>query len=131
MDLICLPFLKGMRTAFLIILMTVAACSTKTSDDSPLEEEIRGSWEQLSRVDGNYVLFSPCEAENFSISWKGDSLLIGWGQETTIEKISRLSTSRKDNVNGVDLLAEGPESGIFRIERVDTMKRVTRWWIPG
>lgn len=114
-------------------LIILAACTTKKESSSLTETDIRGSWEQLTYKDGKWVIFKPCNANNCNITWKGDTLFIEWGQESTAHKIKKISSeSNNFTLEGVEVFLTGDHStGTLRVAPVDSMKGVTSWWLFG
>ncbi|MCW5910499.1 MAG: hypothetical protein KIT62_05465 [Cyclobacteriaceae bacterium] len=53
---------------------------------------LEGEWHMITEVDGEWVLYYPCESDNAFLQIKGDSIMIGWGQDITAGKIENWST---------------------------------------
>lgn len=93
------------------------------------EADVKSNWVQLTKQEGEWIIFEPCEAANFTIHWKADTLIIDWGQEATADVITLIAS--KPNtflLEGSDVHAD-PPNHTFRVEPVDSLPGVAQWWI--
>ena len=94
----------GWLNVALMALALVFACTPKpaaeyseASDNEAITKEpvasqdLQGEWHMITEVDGEWVLFYPCDADNTFIQLKSDSIVIGWGQDATAGKIENWS----------------------------------------
>ena len=95
------------------------------------EADLRSSWEQLTQQDGKWVIFEPCAPENFSLSWKADTLIIGWGFDATMDVITRINSNGDSFSLDVIELNSIPPDRTFRVVPVDTEPGLAHWWFPN
>ncbi|MBN8651226.1 MAG: hypothetical protein J0L67_07355 [Cytophagales bacterium] len=82
----------------LLISLVVWACQPKSTETTSEHtesnpaagfspNELEGEWHMITEVDGEWILYYPCDADNTFIQLKSDSIVIGWGQDATAGKI--------------------------------------------
>jgi len=129
-----------MKNLFLTLACAgLAACSQpKGSGDSTspgsspsiTESDVRSTWVELTRQDGRWVIFEPCEASNLKLYWKVDTLVIEWGQMATMDLIRNIKSAKGQFLlEGIDSTSNPPNHS-FRIEAVDSVPGLARWWLP-
>ncbi len=122
--------MKLLSVFLLGYVFVLISCGSKKDNSQLTESDIRGSWEQITYQDGKWIIFKPCNASNMNVTWRGDTLLIEWGQEVTAEKINRISSSGgKFSLEGIEVYVTGAAARPIHIEPVDSMQGVTRWWL--
>jgi hypothetical protein len=57
------------------------------TEQASASQDLQGEWHMITEVDGEWVLYYPCDADNTFIQLKADSIVIGWGQDATAGKI--------------------------------------------
>ncbi len=125
-----------MKTLFLVMMFMISlGCYQKqekghpSSSASLTEADLRSTWVELTRQEAGWVIFEPCEASNFSIHWEGDSLIVDWGQEATVEVVSRIVLEKnKFLLEGTDVNSDPPHH-TFRIEPIDSLVGHAWWWV--
>jgi len=130
-----------MRILALIFLWILVGCSTGSN---PVTEEadvanateiqsgsdftlasLTGEWHMVSLQDNNWVLFYPCDADNTFVQIKGDSIVIGWGQDTTAGIIESWSLTNTDELSLV--VNDTYATTTYRVQQTDD--GLTQWWL--
>ena len=115
-----------------VLMGWIFACTPKTTSDfvaetdleNPGSQEVQGEWHMITELDGEWVLFYPCDADNTFIQIEADSIIIGWGQDATAGKIENWS---KD---GNELTLAVTDSYAINTYRVNTgTNGYTEWWL--
>lgn len=86
----------------ILAFMVLMACTSKTSSTSEADfavskssnfklSDLSGTWHMLTLEENDWVLFYACDADNTTVTIKGDSIVIGWGQDATVGKIESWS----------------------------------------
>jgi hypothetical protein len=86
-------------------------------------KDLQGEWHMITEVDGEWILYYPCDADNIFIQLKSDSIIIGWGQDATAGKIENWSTD--DNT----LTLAVNDSYSVNTYQVNPGKEYTEWWL--
>ncbi|MCE7862199.1 MAG: hypothetical protein DYG99_01520 [Bacteroidetes bacterium CHB5] len=87
-------------------------------------ESLEGEWHMVTEVDGEWVLFYPCDADNTFIQIQADSIVIGWGQDATAGKIESWSN------DGNKLTLAVNDSYAVNTYQVNTgLNGYTEWWL--
>lgn len=120
----------------LAFIVLMSACTPKpaaefeNSDNEAVTEQastsqdLQGEWHMITEVDGEWVLFYPCDADNTFIQIKGDSIVIGWGQDATAGKIENWSN------DGDKLTLAVNDSYAVNTYQVKTgTSGFTEWWL--
>jgi hypothetical protein len=118
----------------LFICLIASACNPKTTettteqaDSKPANlsaNELEGEWHMITEVDGEWVLYYPCDADNTFIQLKGDSIVIGWGQDATAGKIENRA------VDGDKLtLAVNDSYAVNTYQLRIDQAGYTEWWL--
>jgi hypothetical protein len=78
----------------------------------------------ITEVDGEWVLYYPCDADNTFIQLKADSIVIGWGQDATAGKIENRA------VDGDKLtLAVNDSYAVNTYQLRIDQAGYTEWWL--
>ncbi len=85
---------------------------------------LAGEWHMVTLQDNNWVLFYPCDADNTFVQVKGDSIVIGWGQDATLGKIESWSKSN-DYLSLV--VNDSYSTNTYRVQQTDD--GLTQWWL--
>mgnify|MGYP006957112863 CR=1 FL=1 len=85
---------------------------------------LAGEWHMVTQMDNDWVLFYPCDADNTFVQIKGDSIIIGWGQDATLGKIESWSTSN-DYLSLV--VNDSYSTNTYRVQQ--TEDGLTQWWL--
>ena len=112
------------------------SCSKKQGENNSTfgqsvfsEADVKSNWVQLTEQKGEWIVFEPCEAANFTIQWRADTLIIDWGQEATADVITSIASEpNMFLLEGSDVHSD-PPNHTFRVEPVDSLPGVARWWI--
>jgi hypothetical protein len=118
----------------LFICLIASACNPKTTettteqaDSKPANlsaNELEGEWHMITEVDGEWVLYYPCDADNTFIQLKADSIVIGWGQDATAGKIENRA------VDGDKLtLAVNDSYAVNTYQLRIDQAGYTEWWL--
>lgn len=99
------------------------AGETSTVEEGLQPKALQGEWHMITEVDGEWVLFYPCDADNTFIQLKADSIIIGWGQDATAGKIENWST------NGNTITLAVNDSYAVNTYQVSAGKDYTEWWL--
>jgi hypothetical protein len=93
--------MKFIASVFFIVLL--AACTQPKSNEEAESVEqtnsgfsltdLEGEWHMVTREEGEWILFYACDADNTTVTIKGDSIVIGWGQDATAGKIESWSVA--------------------------------------
>jgi hypothetical protein len=86
---------------------------------------LAGEWHMVTLQDNNWVLFYPCDADNTFVQVKGDSIVIGWGQDATAGKIESWSRSNIDELSLV--VNDSYATSTYRVQQTDD--GLTQWWL--
>lgn len=86
-------------------------------------ETLQGEWHMITEVDGEWVLFYPCDADNTFIQLKADSIIIGWGQDATAGKIENWTADE----SGLTLAVN--DSYAVNTYKVSAGNGYTEWWL--
>jgi hypothetical protein len=78
----------------------------------------------VTQMDNNWVLFYPCDADNTFVQIKGDSIIIGWGQDATLGKIESWFKS-SDYLSLV--VNDSYTTNTYRVQQ--TEGGLTQWWL--
>ncbi len=93
---------------------------------------LQGYWEKLTLwPNGQWVVYRPCDADNASLTFQSDTLVIGWGQDASLVVIDNL---KADEVQGRFVLTardEGGEALVYYLEWEDDEKTLLRVWLYG
>ncbi len=98
-----------MRIIILFLLSLILfSCSSRSSESNePLDlvedpattnfslTDLQGEWHMVTQEEGEWVLFYACDADNTTVTIKGDSIIIGWGQDATAGKIESWSAENE------------------------------------
>jgi len=130
-----------MRILLLFFCIIIAGCSTnsnsvseKTDVDPSTEIQsasdftlasLAGEWHMVTQMDNEWVLFYPCDADNTFVQVKGDSIVIGWGQDATAGKIESWSRSNIDELSLV--VNDSYATSTYRVQQTDD--GLTQWWL--
>ena len=87
-----------MRLLTVVMFSLLIACTSKTNLNNEVDSvaetispfklsDLTGTWHMLTLEDNEWVLFTACDADNTTVTIKGDSIIIGWGQDATGGKI--------------------------------------------
>jgi hypothetical protein len=125
-----------LNSVFIIFLLIVAMCCTPKSNEPNAEsleiaetenafepEDLQGEWHMITEIDGEWVLFYPCDADNTFIQIKGDSIIIGWGQDATGGKIENWTA------DGDKLTLAVNDSYAVSTYPVSAGPDYTEWWL--
>lgn len=83
-----------------------------------------GEWHMVTLQDNNWVLYYPCDADNTFVQVKGDSIVIGWGQDATLGKIESWSLTN----NELSLVVnDSYATTTYRVQQ--TEDGLTQWWL--
>jgi hypothetical protein len=85
---------------------------------------LTGEWHMVTLQDNNWVLYYPCDADNTFVQIKGDSIIIGWGQDATLGKIESWSKSN-DYLSLV--VNDSYATNSYRVQQ--TEDGLTQWWL--
>lgn len=85
---------------------------------------LAGEWHMVTQMDNDWVLFYPCDADNKFVQVKGDSIIIGWGQDATLGKIESWSKSN-DYLSLV--VNDSYSTNTYRVQQ--TEDGLTQWWL--
>jgi len=85
---------------------------------------LAGEWHMVTQMDNDWVLFYPCDADNTFVQIKGDSIIIGWGQDATLGKIESWSKSN-DYLSIV--VNDSYSTNTYRVQQ--TEDGLTQWWL--
>jgi hypothetical protein len=85
---------------------------------------LSGEWHMLTQQNGDWVLYYPCDADNTFVRVKGDSIIIGWGQDATLGKIESW-TAVNDELSLV--VNDSYASTTYRVQQ--TEDGLTQWWL--
>jgi hypothetical protein len=86
--------------SFLLIGLLAACTQLKSNDERESVEQtnselsltdLEGEWHMVTQEEGEWILFYACDADNTKVTIKGDSIVIGWGQDATAGKIESWS----------------------------------------
>lgn len=87
--------------ATVLFIFIMAACTQPAKVETDLNEEtpkanfalgdLEGEWHMVTQEEGEWILFYACDADNTTVTIKGDSIVIGWGQDATAGKIESWS----------------------------------------
>lgn len=87
-------------------------------------QTLEGEWHMITEVAGEWVLYYPCESDNAFLQIKGDSVVIGWGQDITEGKIENWS------VENDELTLVVNDSYSVNTYQVKTRQNgYTEWWL--
>jgi hypothetical protein len=86
---------------------------------------LAGEWHMVTLEDNNWVLFYPCDADNTFVQIKGDSIVIGWGQDATAGKIESWSLNNIDELSLV--VNDSYATNTYRVQQTDD--GLTQWWL--
>ncbi|MBX2899067.1 MAG: hypothetical protein KF775_05440 [Cyclobacteriaceae bacterium] len=122
--------MKHTAFLFLNLLILGVACAPKSVEDVPALETfmlepkaLQGEWHMITEIDGEWVLYYPCDADNTFIQLKPDSIVIGWGQDATAGKIENWS------VTGNKLTLAVNDSYAVSTYQVTGGNNFTEWWL--
>ncbi len=120
------------------VLLFATACTMRTSENTVVAEQpqqenltfspasLQGEWHMISEQDGEWVLFYPCDADNTFIQVKGDSIIIGWGQDATAGVIEDYTSN--ETGNEITLAVNDSYAvNYYRVERTENGK--IAWWL--
>ena len=112
------------------------SCSKKQGENNSTfgqsvfsEADVKSNWVQLTEQKGEWIVFEPCEAANFTLQWKADTLIIDWGQEATADVITSIASEPNMFLSEGSDVHSDPPNHTFRVEPVDSLPGVARWWI--
>jgi hypothetical protein len=103
----------------------VSHSAETTSDSHFTLASLAGEWHMVTLQDNNWVLFYPCDADNTFVQVKGDSIVIGWGQDATAGKIESWSRSNIDELSLV--VNDSYATSTYRVQQTDD--GLTQWWL--
>lgn len=124
----------------LTFLILAAACSSRTAETTSTDseqitqdikpgltpEDLQGEWHMITEQNGEWVLFYPCDADNTFVQVKGDSIVIGWGQDATGGIIE--DWLEGDTGNQITLAVNDSYSvNYYRVEKAENGNTV--WWL--
>ncbi|GIV37160.1 MAG: hypothetical protein KatS3mg032_1539 [Cyclobacteriaceae bacterium] len=126
----------------ILVLAVLMACAGRqqqnedqvgVADAEPdLPATFQGYWEKLTQwPNGQWVVYRPCDADNPSLTFQSDTLVIGWGQDASIAVIDNI---KADEIPGRFVLAardEGVEALVYYLEWEDDEKTLLRVWLYG
>lgn len=116
------------KGAAILIVIVANACTSRTAKVPEVfsPESLQGEWHMLTEQNGEQVLFYPCDADNVFIQVKGDSIIIGWGQDASAGKIEDWNKNVADN----DISLAVNDSFSVNFYRVlKTEEGLTEWWL--
>lgn len=118
---------------FLICLITWA-CNRKPTETTTEQTEsspanlspnvLEGEWHMITEIDGEWVLYYPCDADNTFIQLKADSIVIGWGQDATAGKIENRAVDGDKLTLAVN---DSYEVNTYQV-KID-QAGYTEWWL--
>jgi len=103
----------------------VSHSAETTSDSDFTLASLAGEWHMVTLQDNNWVLFYPCDADNTFVQVKGDSILIGWGQDATAGRIESWSRSNIDELSLV--VNDSYATSTYRVQQTDD--GLIQWWL--
>jgi hypothetical protein len=103
--------------------MVPDSIATQASSDFTLAN-LAGEWHMVTLQENNWVLYYPCDADNTFVQVKGDSIIIGWGQDATLGKIESWSIAH-DELSLV--VNDSYQTSIYRVQQ--TEDGLTQWWL--
>jgi len=101
----------------------VVKTSTENSDFSLASLE--GEWHMVTQQDNEWVLFYPCDADNTYVQVRGDSIVIGWGQDATLGKIESWALTNPDELSLV--VNDSYATSTYRVQQ--TEDGLSQWWL--
>lgn len=118
----------------ILIILLAWACNPKPTETTTEEAEstpaevspqvLEGEWHMITEVDGEWVLYYPCDADNTFIQLKADSIVIGWGQDATAGKIENWSA---DGNNLTLAVNNSYEVNTYQVKTGQS--GYTEWWL--
>jgi hypothetical protein len=96
---------------------------TQTSTDFSLSD-LSGEWHMVTQEEGEWVLFYACDADNTTVTIKGDSIIIGWGQDATGGKIESWSLEG-DKLSLV--VNDSYETNVYQVQEAED--GLMQWWL--
>jgi len=94
------------------------------TEQASASQDLQGEWHMITEVDGEWVLYYPCDADNTFIQLKADSIVIGWGQDATAGKIENRA------VDGDKLtLAVNDSYAVNTYQVKIDQAGYTEWWL--
>jgi len=122
-------------------LLTVAffglltACTSQTNSNNEADSvtetsiafklsDLTGTWHMLTLEENEWVLFYACDADNTTVTIKGDSLFIGWGQDATGGKIESWSVNN-DKISLV--VNDSYQTNVYQALRSED--GLMQWWL--
>jgi hypothetical protein len=84
-------FLIGLLAACTQLKSNEEAESVEQTNSEPSFNDLEGEWHMVTQEEGEWILFYACDADNTTVTIKGDSIVIGWGQDATVGKIESWS----------------------------------------
>ena len=128
-----------MRNCCLLIFLVFSILSCRQKQDAVGQaaettadtlDELQGEWQMLTEMgDNQWVIYSPCDADNQMIQVHSDTLLIGWGQDASIGLVT--SFYRGDD-GRVVLTVSDPdrdERATYSFQFDDETRKLARWWL--
>ncbi len=124
--------MKFVASVFLIALL--AACaqtssneetdSTEKTDSNFSLKDLAGEWHMVTQEEGEWILFYACDADNTTVTIKGDSIVIGWGQDATGGKIESWSLEN-DKLSLV--VNDSYETNVYQVQQAED--GLMQWWL--
>ncbi len=104
---------------------TAAESTPSTTEKSFALSDLSGEWHMLTQQNGDWVLYYPCDADNTFVQVKGDSIVIGWGQDATLGIIESWTLSDLDELSLV--VNDSYTTTTYRVQQ--TEDGLTQWWL--
>ncbi|MCK6616933.1 MAG: hypothetical protein L6Q51_04750 [Cyclobacteriaceae bacterium] len=120
-----------------VLLIVFVACSPSGKKEAPENRDghsqvltdLQGEWERLTRwEDGRWVVFRPCDADNMSMQFSGDTLVIGWGQDASFGIIRSVAESEMPEIYLFTVEQDGQQV-TYRMQWADDGHYMTEWWL--
>lgn len=128
-----------LTTALIALVILAIACTSRTTESTGDTEqkatdkkeqfssaELQGEWHMITEYEGEWVLFYPCDADNTFIQVKGDSIIIGWGQDATAGIIEGYTSNEPGNEITLTV-NDSYAVNNYRVERTENGN--TAWWL--
>ncbi|MBL7873064.1 MAG: hypothetical protein JNM78_15715 [Cyclobacteriaceae bacterium] len=121
---------------FYLFGIIMLSCSTRSNENNGEPDSVEaspgnfslkdlmGEWHMVTQEEGEWVLFYACDADNTTVTIKGDSIVIGWGQDATAGKIESWSVEN-DKLSLV--VNDSYETNVYQVQKAED--GLMQWWL--
>jgi len=121
---ILISFILGLVACTNSTISSDQTTANKETPDTLTLTDLSGTWHMLTLEENEWVLFTACDADNTTVSIKGDSIVIGWGQDATAGKIESWSVEN-DKISLV--VRDSYQTNVY--QALGSEDGLMQWWL--